>query len=58
MNWYRGFRLHYWTLGSQHWQAEQHGVTMNAQSLESLTRVIDQHIQDRADYLHARQNGI
>lgn len=53
--WYQGFTLSYWPVGSQHWKAERHGVTMNARSKEELKRVIDLHIHDRAAWLNSRK---
>jgi hypothetical protein len=53
--WYRGFDIYYWPEGSQHWKAEQHGVTMNARSYAALCVVIDQHLADRAAWIKERQ---
>jgi hypothetical protein len=38
---YRGWKIYYYPVGSQHWRAEQYGVGMCANSEGALKRMID-----------------
>ena len=43
---YKGFAIKYWPVGSQHWKATWHGVSMNHKDKDALKRMIDQRVAD------------
>ena len=43
---YKGWRIFYKPVGSQHWRAEQYGIGMCANSVEALKRMIDVRVKE------------
>ena len=43
---YKGWKIYYYPVGSQHWRAKQYGVAMCANSVEGLKRMIDIRVRE------------
>ena len=43
---YKGWKIYYYPVGSQHWRAKQYGVVMCANSVEGLKRMIDIRVRE------------
>lgn len=51
---YKGWKIYYCPVGSQHWRAKQYGVGMCANSVEGLKRMIDIRVREAREQQGAK----